>query len=441
MDQLPFVLGKYRVFEKITEGRWSTLYKAEEQDTQQVVAVKVLRSAVFGEPQYLTTLLTTQSLPNLLKIFEHGATPDGRRYVVSELLDGRTVEDEVRQYGPFTPEQALEIVGDLTGIFAALQQPYQTLKPGHVFLHKTPSRQRTTILLGLGESELRQTNDNLTRADFPPPLRELAFCSPARIKGIAETITNDLYSLGALWYYMLTGKYPYPAGSEHEMELLIVQKEFPEVQRQCVVPAMHSQIIRRLTHHQRSEQYQNFFELKQALMPLLPNRSVSAHSMFVPSAVAEMEKLSNRVRGRILEMQLRENDPLRLREQTWMARFFGRLSSPERFWYLHPTYLIGRNNSTIRAFSWVYLQQVGFRDDAVSLYFIKDLPNSASLQRTSMLMPASPNTIHLRYNGSSQELFEAVAAFSEKNKGLHLQEQAHTAPEAELFSNMIQWRE
>jgi serine/threonine protein kinase len=442
MDQLPLTIGNYRLLEKIEEGRWSTIYRAEEINTQAKVAVKLLHPDLKGSEAYIDQMKRI-GRKDLLNILSTGSTTEGRVFVAYELMQGQTIKDEVRQKRALSSERALGIITELVENFILLDEPYQVLKLNHVFLQKEPNGRQRTVLLGFGELDLWLANNEPTRCGPGPFLGELLLYSAERIQEQYTKITNDIYSLGALWYYMLTGEPPYHAEIVFQLIAQIVQNPIPDIQQKCpALPTGHAHVLQRMTHKQESERYQSFAELRRDIHSLSRNEPTpTGKSYFFPNATLEFRKLPSKVTARLLEMQEKENDPLRLQEHNWRLQLLRFFWQPRvYFWYLHPTYLVGRYKETLRVFSWAYLQEVGFMDDAVSLHFIDNFRRFDVIQRSNLLQPPSQNTIHLQYNGSTQKFFETVATFAEKSRNLNYQKQAHSAPEADLFSAMLDWR-
>lgn len=223
-------LGQYTLLEKLGEGGMGQVFRAQHAMLRRPTAVKLLHpDRAFG-PEDLARFerevqLTAQlSHPNVVTVFDYGRTPDGVFYYAMELLDGRDLEDVVEQSGPLP---AARVVHILTQVASALAEAHavglihRDIKPANVILC---TRGRTcdvakVVDFGLvkqldtaadagdaGESAGRglASGPDVSRAGSivgtPMYLAPEAFADPGSLDGRA-----DLYALGAVAYFLLTG--------------------------------------------------------------------------------------------------------------------------------------------------------------------------------------------------------------------------------------------
>jgi serine/threonine protein kinase/tetratricopeptide (TPR) repeat protein len=211
-DGLPSELGS---------GAMGTTYRARDKVLHRVVALKVIdisraSGAEAVRARFLREARAAAALqhPNVARIFQFGASPEGRRcYYAMELVEGETLEALVRREGPLTPEQALDLAVEVArALVAAAAQGliHRDLKPGNIMIAQstgTPTPEVKVIDFGLAKAMNAVAEADLTHGSF---IGTPAFASPEQFSGTPADARSDIYSLGATLWYALTGEVPYP---------------------------------------------------------------------------------------------------------------------------------------------------------------------------------------------------------------------------------------
>jgi len=207
-------LGQYTLETKLGEGGMGVVYRARHGMMRRPTAVKLLKPDQAGETNLkrferevqLTARLTH---PHTITIFDYGRTPDGIFYYAMELLDGAGLDRVVAVSGPLP---AARVVHTLRHVAAALTEAHEVglihrdIKPANIFLCRQGGMDDFPMVLDFGlVKDVQQGGDvALTQADVlaGTPL----FLSPEAITA-PETVSDrsDLYSLGAVGYFALTG--------------------------------------------------------------------------------------------------------------------------------------------------------------------------------------------------------------------------------------------
>ena len=154
-------------------------------------------------------VLAAISHPNVVQIFDYGNSPGGVFYYVMELLHGANLEDLVRRKGPLATAQVHAVMRQTCGALKQVHQYdliHRDIKPSNIFACDSESETSFKLLdFGLVKtSSLQSDDDQLTRdgAIIGTP----AFMSPEQASGEGLDHRTDIYSLGAVGYYLLTGK-------------------------------------------------------------------------------------------------------------------------------------------------------------------------------------------------------------------------------------------
>src|SRR5829696_2302911 len=214
-------LGQYILEEKIGGGGMGEVWRARHRLLIRPAAIKLIRPQMSGDPHLLLRRFEREARataalrsPHTVQLYDFGATEDGRLYYVMELLDGLDLDTLVRQYGPLPAERVVHI---LRQVCSSLQDAHvnglvhRDIKPANVVV----SRAGTTfdfakvLDFGLvkldsagsdGDDAVKLTNEG--NASGTP-----AFMAPEVVLGVADTDHRvDLYALGCVAYWLLTGK-------------------------------------------------------------------------------------------------------------------------------------------------------------------------------------------------------------------------------------------
>jgi hypothetical protein len=222
-------LGQYTLEEKVGEGGMGVVYRAKHALLRRDTAVKLLLPgraddaavARFEREVRLTCQLTH---PNTIQVYDYGHTPEGIFYYAMEYLRGVNLHDLVMQFGPQPEGRVIQILGQVCASLAeahALGLIHRDIKPGNVFLCRRGGVPDCVKVLDFG-----LVRDY--RAAEPEPLRGSGertiegtpwFMPPEALDASVPTDPrSDLYSLGALGYYLLTQCYIFDAATIDEVQ-------------------------------------------------------------------------------------------------------------------------------------------------------------------------------------------------------------------------------
>jgi serine/threonine-protein kinase len=208
-------IGEYHLEKLIGQGGWSRVYHAIQLATHREVAIKVLAPELAADPvaaermRREAQILGQLGHPNIVTVLDSGRTPDGRMFLVLELLPGRTIGEALRDLGAMEPERVIGLAhGIALGLQAAHAQAilHRDLKPANVKLVESAGIERPKIL-DFGISRVSLRGEPITRLTAPGQLLGTpSYMSPERILGAPDGPAGDFYALGVMIHEMLTGK-------------------------------------------------------------------------------------------------------------------------------------------------------------------------------------------------------------------------------------------
>lgn len=272
-------LGQYRLEEKLGEGGMGTVYRASHAFLRRPTAVKLLPPERAGEEnirRFEQEVQLTAQLrhPNTITIFDYGHTSDGLFYYAMEYVDGLTLSDLVARDGPQRAGRVVHLMRQASSALAeahGVGLVHRDIKPGNIMVHLLhPHGSEGDFVkvldFGLvkrmrGEAGLELTNEaNL--AGTPLYMAPESLTAPGQVDGRA-----DLYALGSVTYYLLTGTHVFSGESVVEVcgHHLHTAPEAPSSRLGRPIPADLEALVMRCLSKDPGERPQTASELEQSL--------------------------------------------------------------------------------------------------------------------------------------------------------------------------------
>jgi len=243
-------LGQYRLVRCIGAGNMGEVHLAEHLLLKQPCAIKLIRPERAADAATLSLfekeVQATARLNhwNTIRIYDYGYTSDGIFYYVMEYLRGWTFDQLVQQHGPLPPARTIHV---LRQVCAALREAHaiglvhRDVKPANIMICNRGSVPDLVKLLDFGLVRRMGVQSTQVLATAPGLLTGTpAYMSPEQARGDAADERSDIYSLGAVAYFLVTGQPPF--ARVNAMQVLMAHMRDAPVSPATLRPEVHADL-------------------------------------------------------------------------------------------------------------------------------------------------------------------------------------------------------
>jgi serine/threonine-protein kinase len=257
---LPRTIGRYEITGRLGKGAMGVVYSARDGMMERTVAIKVMMTDLEDDPEtsarfYREARSAGQLIhPNIITIFDMGQD-DGRPFIVMEFLDGETLNKYLARPDAQTIEAKIDLMVQICeGLQAAHSHGifHRDIKPGNLLVRGNGELK----IVDFGIARLASSSITASGLIVGTP----DYMSPEQARGHDVDQRSDIFSAGAVFYYMLTARKPF-ASQELTAVLMKVQTEDPLPIRETEAPPALARIVMKALAKNPADRYQSCAEM------------------------------------------------------------------------------------------------------------------------------------------------------------------------------------
>lgn len=276
-------LGSVILEKEVGRGGMGVVFRGQQRSLHRQVAVKImlphLTRKLSTVERFQREALATAKLksPHIVQIFEAGTTKDKMFYIVMEWLAGETLEQRLKRKGKFEPLEALDIVMQTAdGLRAAHAEGliHRDLKPSNLIMSEDGHISITDFGLVFNQQLPRHTQSGIV-------VGTPHYLSPEQASGQSIDVRSDIYSLGILFFELITGQVPFQSNNLTDLLIAHVQRPLPDPKSFVPdLPDAFVPVLQSMTAKDPNHRYQNTASLHEALKRLHSSVTQGAVSPF-----------------------------------------------------------------------------------------------------------------------------------------------------------------
>jgi len=298
-----FVFGeRYEILRVLGQGGMGAVYEARDRELDRIIALKVIRPELATDPGILARfkqeLILARNIThkNVVRIYDLGEA-NGVRFITMEYVDGEDLRMLLRQHGKFSPAQAIAMIEQVCRALDAAHSEgviHRDLKPQNVMRDK---QGRIVVMdfglaRSLGDSGLTQTGAIVGTMEY---------MSPEQALGTTLDQRSDIFSVGLIFYELLTGKAPYKAETAIASLMKRTREQaIPASDVDNSVPQSLSAIVSRCLEREPADRYHSVVELLQQLSTWVSNPNISAEALskMIPHPIVRLSRFELNLPGK-----------------------------------------------------------------------------------------------------------------------------------------------
>jgi serine/threonine-protein kinase len=270
-------LGQYQLKRLLGMGGMGEVYLAEHLLLRRPCAIKLIRADRAGDAASLrrfereVQVTATLTHPNTVQVYDYGHTDDGTFYYVMEYLPGLTLEQLVQSQGPVPAPRTIHLLCQVCGALGEAHAAgliHRDIKPGNIIVCERGGLRDVAKLLDFGIVRSPGVKLDESQAFLEPAIVGTpGFMSPEQASGTdAVDARSDIYSLGGVAYFLVTGVPPFGRATLSEMLAAHTRQAVTPPERiQPNVPRDLQAIILRCLSKNPDDRYPNAAALHDAL--------------------------------------------------------------------------------------------------------------------------------------------------------------------------------
>lgn len=257
------ISNRYEIISSIGQGGMADVYKAQDTILNRIVAIKVLKQKLTSDAMTLVrfqreaSAASRLSHPNVVDIYDVGEY-EGMHYIVMEYVRGRTLKQLIQKRGALTVDEALFIMKQLTSAIKAAHDKniiHRDIKPQNILMKDDGTAKITDFGIAVAGDSVQLTFNNAV-------MGSAHYLAPESAQGNDPNKQVDIYSLGIVFYELLTGDVPFKGKTPTEIALKHLRTPIPYVRDfNPSIPQAVENIVLKATAKDTKERYQNLNDM------------------------------------------------------------------------------------------------------------------------------------------------------------------------------------
>ncbi|MDO4465893.1 MAG: Stk1 family PASTA domain-containing Ser/Thr kinase [Bacillota bacterium] len=257
------IANRYKVISIIGQGGMADVYKAQDTILNRIVAVKVLREKLSRDPMALVrfqreaSAASRMSHPNVVDIYDVGEY-ENLHYIVMEYVKGRTLKELISYRGALDVKESVNIMTQLTGAICEAHRNqiiHRDIKPQNVLVKDDGTIKITDFGIAIAGDAVQLTMNNAV-------MGSAHYLAPETAQGKEPNAQVDIYSLGIVFFELLTGIVPFRGNTPTEIAVKHLTEPLPFVRNlNSGIPQSVENIIIKATAKDCKDRYQSASEM------------------------------------------------------------------------------------------------------------------------------------------------------------------------------------
>ena len=262
-------LGRFKLIEQIGKGSMGVVFRGQDTEFGRVVAIKVLSADMAAEEEGVARFRREAQAaaeldhPNVIQVYDYGEDQD-HLFMAMELLQGRDLTDVIRD-GQLTLSQKIGIMHQVCDAMAYVHEQeivHRDLKPGNI--HVQPDGHVKIMDFGL----VRLGWSQMTAAGAV--MGSPRYMSPEQMRGETVTVQSDVFSLGSVFYELVSGRLAFDSKQMHEIMFGVLMKEpIPLAEVAPDIPPKIVALVEKAHKKNLAERYKDAGEMRDELAVML----------------------------------------------------------------------------------------------------------------------------------------------------------------------------
>jgi serine/threonine-protein kinase len=277
-------LGNYRIMEKIASGGMATIYKAAHVRNGGVAVVKIPYDQFQNDRRFIERFRREAELgqkllhDNIIRIYEYGTSKGGLTYIAMEYLPGIDLRGYLDRYGTMPIKEALWTVVQVCRALGYAHDKgviHRDIKPENIMLPDNKKGKGKVVLMDFGVAHAAYLGTVGTRSTY---LGTPYYMSPDQISRRKVDGRSDIYSLGVVFFEMLTGQRPFDDADP--LKVLIKHRESPPPKPRSFnrkIPTALERIVLKMLAKRPTDRYKSVEALVAALKRYMGREGIAVH--------------------------------------------------------------------------------------------------------------------------------------------------------------------